>query len=219
MSTQTEPQNAQAADVRSRKGTPTWEIAHLFPQQGQWTEAEYLALDTNRLIELSDGCLEFLPMPTPFHQVLMLFVLDALRGFAKEHNVKGEILPAPLRVRTVERAIREPDIVFVRPERIVDLHRPPNGADLVVEIVSPGEEARERDLQTKRDEYARAGISESWIVDPEAETVTVLALDGESYRVHGEFHKGQSADSVLLAGFALDVSALFAAGRSEESHS
>jgi hypothetical protein len=25
-------------------GTPTWEIAQLFPNQGEWTEAEYLAL-------------------------------------------------------------------------------------------------------------------------------------------------------------------------------
>src|SRR5712692_7578885 len=41
---------------------PTWEIAHLFPDQGTWTEGEYLALDTNHLIELSNGRLEVLPM-------------------------------------------------------------------------------------------------------------------------------------------------------------
>jgi hypothetical protein len=39
----------------------------LFPEQGQWTEGAYLALNTRRMIELSDGCLEVLPVPTIFH--------------------------------------------------------------------------------------------------------------------------------------------------------
>jgi Uma2 family endonuclease len=217
MSTQTE-ETTQAAEVQSKKGTPTWEIAYLYPQQGQWTEAEYLALDTNRLIELSNGCLEFLPMPTPYHQVLMLFVFDQLRQFIAEHNL-GRVLPAPLPIRLWPGQIREPDIAFFKPERLSDLKRQPNGADLVVEVVSPGEEARERDLETKRQEYARAGISEYWIVDPEKEVVTVLTLEGETFRVHGDFKKGQTADSVLLEGFELDVSALFAAGEAGEKKS
>jgi Uma2 family endonuclease len=74
---------------------------------------------------------------------------------------------------------------------------------------------RQRDLIEKRQAYAQAGVSEYWIVDPETETVTVLALDGAEYRVHGEFKSGDSATSVLLPGFAVEVSAVFAAGRGE----
>ena len=51
--------------------------------------------------------------------------------------------------------------------------------DLVVEILSPG--TRRRDLTTKRELYARFGVQEYWIVDPEARTVTVLALVGDKY--------------------------------------
>ena len=43
---------------------PTWEIATLFPNQGQWSEDEYLALNTNRFVEYRDGFMEVLPMPT-----------------------------------------------------------------------------------------------------------------------------------------------------------
>ncbi len=214
MSTQTEVQPAQTAKVRSQKGTPTWEIAYLYPEQGQWTEAEYLALDTNRLIELSNGCLEFLPMPPPLHQLFLLFVLDHLRQYVSERDL-GMVFPSPMAIRLWKGQFREPDIVFLRHERLTDLTRQPNGADLVVEIVSPGEEARKRDLETKRDEYAQAGISEYWIIDPETKTVLILALDGERYREHGNFTKGQSATSVLLPEFALDVSALFAAGQAK----
>ena len=42
----------------SRLGEPTWEMASFYPRQGEWTEADYLALNTNRMVELSDGCLE-----------------------------------------------------------------------------------------------------------------------------------------------------------------
>jgi hypothetical protein len=34
---------------------PVWEIAQLFPGQGQWGEEEYLALTTNHLVEFSQG--------------------------------------------------------------------------------------------------------------------------------------------------------------------
>ncbi len=43
----------------------------------------------------------------------------------------------------------------------------------------------DRDLVEKREEYARAGIPEYWIVDPEQGQITVLALDGTGYAVHG----------------------------------
>jgi hypothetical protein len=46
------------------KGDPAWPVALLFPLQGDWTEEDYLALDTNRMVEFVDGCLEILPMPT-----------------------------------------------------------------------------------------------------------------------------------------------------------
>jgi len=45
---------------QTSKGEPTWEIAYLFPTQGNWTVAEYFALDTNWLVEFSDGVLEVL---------------------------------------------------------------------------------------------------------------------------------------------------------------
>lgn len=37
---------------------PTWDIAHLFPRQGPWSGGEYLSLETNHLVELSDGYTE-----------------------------------------------------------------------------------------------------------------------------------------------------------------
>src|SRR6185503_14466833 len=80
------------------------------------------------------------------------------------------------------------------------------GADLVVEIVSP--DNPERDTREKRADYAEAGILEYWIVDPQEERITVLRLDGDQYTEHGVFHRGESATSALLQGFAVSVDAV-----------
>jgi len=123
------------------------------------------------------------------------------------------VLFAPLPVRLWAGKFREPDILYLRPGRVRDLHGQPEGADLVMEVVSEGAENRDRDLNIKRQEYAAAGIPEYWIVDPQEQRITVLVLDGQSYRVHGEFGPGTQANSVLLPGFAVAVEAVFAAGR------
>lgn len=117
--------------------------------------------------------------------------------------------------------MREPDVLFLRPDRLQKLAQAgnraqPDGADFVLEVVSPGTQNRERDLDVKRREYARAGIAEYWIVDPEHRTITVLTLDGDVYRTAGEYGLTQTASSVLLPGFSVAVQAVFEAGEAIE---
>src|SRR5262245_8400941 len=195
-----------------QRDAPAWDIALLFPHQGHWSEEEYLALNTNQLVELVDGCVEVLPMPTVFHQLIVKFLHRMLDDFVTPLAL-GLALFAPLPVRLWPAHLREPDVLFLRSGRVRDKKKPPDGADLVMEVVSEGEKNRERDLEIKRREYAKAKIPEYWIIDPERQTITVLKLVGEAYQVHGEFSPGQQATSVLLPGFALDVAAVFAAGQ------
>jgi Uma2 family endonuclease len=184
----------------------------LLPLQGEWSEREYLALNSSRLVELSDGCLEVLPMPTVWHQFIMKYLLKMMDAYLETHPV-GAALPAPLPVHLWPGKYREPDIVYLSSERLRNRPRYPEGADLALEIVSEGDEDRRLDLVVKRQEYANAGISENWIVDPQELHFTVLTLEGEAYRLHGIFAPGQRATSVLLPGFEVDVEAAFNAGQ------
>lgn len=59
-------------------GEPVWEIAELFPEQGAWTERQYLSLQTNRLVEFDNGTIEVLPVPTKTHQRVVLFLYEVL---------------------------------------------------------------------------------------------------------------------------------------------
>jgi Uma2 family endonuclease len=65
---------------------------------------------------------------------------------------------------------------------------------------------------TKPAEYAQAGISEYWIVDPEQRKITVWVLDQGQYRLHGKFGLHEAATSVLLSGFQAPVGDVLAAG-------
>jgi Uma2 family endonuclease len=194
-----------------RTREPAWEVARLFPDQGFWDESDYFALsERNRLVEFSDGVVEVLPMPTMYHQVILAFLYRTLLAFVEASDL-GWVLFAPMKVRLRTGRFREPDLLFMLREhadRLGNLFW--DGADLVMEVVS--DQNRDHDLDTKRREYAEAGIAEYWIVDPTERAITVLALEPGAtvYSEHGRFVTGQRATSRLLPGFAVDVAATFA---------
>ncbi len=192
---------------------PAWEIARLFPNQGHWSEQEYLALETNRLVEFTDGHVEVLAMPTMIHQLIVIFLFDALRAFVAPQRL-GKALVAPFRIRLRSGKFREPDVTFMLTQhasRIANEYW--ESADLVMEVVS--DDDRSRDFETKRSDYADAGIPEYWIVDPKLRQITVLTLRGSQYDLHGTFKEGECASSVLLVGFEVDVATAVTQGTQE----
>ena len=176
--------------------------------QGLWTAEQYLALTehTRYLVEFTDGVIEVLPMPTRTHQTILAYLYRIF--FAALQPVGGIVLFSAFRMQIHPDKYREPDLLL-----LLDARDPRNqeaywlGADLVVEIVSPDDPAR--DTVVKRSDYAEAGISEYWIVNPLDETVTVLALAGSAYVEHGVFGRGERASSRLLAGLGVAVSEVF----------
>ncbi|XZE53674.1 Uma2 family endonuclease [Planctomycetaceae bacterium SH139] len=189
---------------------PTWAVAHLFPPQGQWSENDFYALHGNRMIELIDGNLDVLPMPTWLHQLIVKFLVRAVEVASAG---VGEVLDAPLPIRLFEKNIREPDVMYFAPgSEPKDPRGYPTHVDLAMEVVSEGAEAAKRDYEDKRRDYARAGIPEYWIVDPEQQRITVLVLDKTTYRLHGEFTAGQTASGVLLPTLEIEVSRVMQLG-------
>jgi Uma2 family endonuclease len=193
---------------------PAWEVAIVLPPQGRWTEADYLQLteSTNRMVELRNGRIAVLATPTIEHQFIVKFLLRLLDEFVEPAGL-GRVLFAPMPVWLSPENFREPDVTFCFMER----HRLAGGkyyrgVDLAMEVVSDDQKSRQRDYDEKRTDYAAAGVSEYWIVDPRKRLITVLALDGDTYTVHGEFRDGEQATSRLLPGFQVDVAAVFKAG-------
>lgn len=126
------------------------------PRQGQWSEEDYLWLSerVSVLIELTDGSIEVLPMPTDRHQSILLFLYRLF--FAAVELAGGKVLIAPLRLRIRSGKYREPDLLLVRSAR--DMRRQDRfwiGADLVLEVVS--QDKPERDVVEKTPRLRRRG--------------------------------------------------------------
>ena len=192
--------------IPSPNGEPAWEAAYMLPVQGRWSEEDFLKFHTNRMAELVDGRLEILPMPTLKHQRILRWLLGMFEGAAPVGSIT---LFAPLPSRLFPGTIREPDLLYIAPENApgpdVDY---PTHLDIALEIVSPGKDARQRDYEDKRIDYARAGISEYWIVDPIENMVTVLVLQDRIYIEHGIYRIGDVASGLLLPGLSVDVCAM-----------
>ena len=147
----------------------------------QW---DALQLDPTRRWELSEGTLIMSPRPHPSHQR----VSRRLTRLLEDHLPEGLEAVPEIEVTTnasFPPSVRDPDIVVVRNH--VFGQRSPRvlAADvvLVIEIVSAG--SRGTDHVMKLHEYAKAGIANYWIVDPDApahERFLAHVLDGERYR-------------------------------------
>lgn len=145
--------------------------------------------------ELIDGALVVNPAPVSRHQTV-----SSNLGFHLSVHVRAN-RPGWVRnnsgVYIDERTYVIPDIVFIARERqnIIGSTNIEAAPDLVCEILSPS--SRRSDVLTKRSLYARIGVREYWIVDPDAQSVTVLALESGSYVEVAPGNPGEISSRVL----------------------
>lgn len=175
----------------------------------RWTYDELLVElpETNAQIELWDGEFIMSPSPSFFHQELIDRFHDALKSWVRPRDL-GKTCVAPLDMILTKNTVAQPDVLFVAKDRLgIIQDRVRGAADLVAEVISPG--SRQRDRIEKRDLYEQHGIKEYWMIDPDAQTVEVLWLDGGEYRLAGRWRPGETAQSRLLEGFTVPVRSLF----------
>ena len=148
------------------------------------------------------------PAPLFRHQVVLANLNDALRAFARAHDL-GVVVFAPLDVHLTPSDVFQPDLVFVsaaHADRIGadGVHGAP---DLVAEVLSRS--TAYLDLTRKRDAYEAAGVAEYWIVDPERRVVEVLTNGPNGFVRHDRTDGHGLVRSAVLDGFSLDVARLF----------
>ena len=105
----------------------------------------------------------------------------------------------------------QPDLLFVSAARegIITDANIQGAPDLVVEILSPSTESRDRGY--KRELYARHGVSEFWLVDPDARSIEVLLLNAGEYESGGNYGSEDTLTSPTLQGFELSLAEIFGA--------
>ena len=155
-------------------------------------------LDEDTFAEWEDGKVVLMSPASLRHQLILSFLLTLLGQFV-QHRAAGIVVPAPFPMHLAQiRRGREPDLLFVATANLTRLTETQlkGPADLVVEIVSP--ESQTRDRKVKFREYALAGVPEYWLIDPLVHTVEVFWLAGEGdYRPVAADATGRMCSKVL----------------------
>lgn len=165
--------------------------------------------DGNRY-ELIEGELFVSRAPRLPHQLVLQYLQVSLYNYLQTHSV-GILVPGAGAMFSEYDAVI-PDLVFVRNERwnkIVENDRFVGAPDLVIEILSPGKENRDRDLLVKRQLYSKYGVEEYWIVDTENQLVLIFRLQGQTLEEVAKLSDEQEITTPLLPGFRLPVRAIF----------
>jgi Uma2 family endonuclease len=179
------------------------------PHAPPLTVAEYRNLpETGPRYQLIEGDLYMAPAPTRFHQDISRNLQGALDRYL-EANPVGILYNAPFDVYLTDLDVFQPDLLVVRNEnRSILTEAGAEGApDFAIEILSP--KTRQLDLVNKKRVYARLGVKELWIIDPDLETVNVYRFEENASEPVQIARFGERLAASILPGFNLAVDAVF----------
>lgn len=172
---------------------------------------EYLALPDDGIIEWVEGeVIRHMPA-TESHQAIVGLLFALLRDYVNVFDL-GRVILAPFIVKLWPAGpAREPDILFIRQDRLSSLssHQFDGGPNLVVEIVSPGSVTIDR--VDKFREYERAGVGEYWIIDPrrQKQQADFYVRDEQGHFAPIDIDDDGRYTSTLLPGFRLPIAWLW----------
>ena len=177
------------------------------------TEAEFVEwCDDKTCAEWVDGEVILMSPVSINHDDLFGYLFGLMNIFV-QHQDLGIVLTEPVHVRfATQRRRRSPDIFFIAEARrsIIQPNHIEGSPDLIVEIVSPDDPAR--DWRDKYLEYERAGVREYWIVDPASKIVEAYTLNRQK-RYQRLLEREGAICSKVLKGFYLKAAWLFAEKR------
>lgn len=176
----------------------------------RFTYEDYAALpDNGKRYQLVEGDLVMSPSPSLRHQHIVMRLGSSLHAHALQRGL-GTVYSAPTDVIMAEDEVYQPDLVFVSNAngRMLQPDAIHGAPDLCVEILS--QHNRKIDLQVKRKSYARHGVLEYWIVDPDADTLTVYALQDDPETPLRTLGPSDALSSALLPGLDLELAPIFA---------
>jgi Uma2 family endonuclease len=141
--------------------------------------------DDGKRYEIIDGVLYVSPAPVPLHQRVLRALFLVLNRHVTRHQL-GEVFFAPIGIVLEVPSAVQPDLVFIgeRQGDIVKEKAVFGAPDLLVEVLSPSSERRDRSL--KRRTYERCGVAHYWVVDPRRRRLHAWRAEGGRYVVDAE---------------------------------
>ena len=172
------------------------------------TEDYRLLPDSGPRYQLVEGELYMSPAPNRYHQVISRNIEFMLLKYLEAHPL-GELYHAPFDVYLSEHDVFQPDVVFVKKENFGALTDAgvEGTPDFVAEILSPSNAYL--DKKPKLRVYARTGVRELWLADPETRVVHVYRLQVDAQKPAATYTEGDTFSSPHFPGLTIRVIEIF----------
>jgi Uma2 family endonuclease len=160
--------------------------------------------DDDHRYELVDGRVIRMSPPGSRHALLITRLAVVLTQHVEPNDLGLVLSSGGFKLRTGPDTVREPDVAFVRRDRIPAGGVPagfwPGPPDLAIEIRSPGD--RSSAIQAKVAEYLARGVRLVWVIDAQRQQVKSYRPDAPP-AVHGIDDILDAPD--VVPGFSCDV--------------
>ncbi|HEY4322636.1 MAG TPA: Uma2 family endonuclease [Mucilaginibacter sp.] len=179
-----------------------------------YTYADYLKWTFDERLELIKGKIfKMSPAPGSVHQRLSLRLGRWVGNYLEGKSC--EVFTAPFDVRLPRRSVNDkeiitviqPDVCVICDGKKVDEKGCLGAPDIVVEILSPGNNKKE--LQNKYEVYEESGVLEYWIIHPLEKTFLRYTLTENHFKPSRLLTIGDEVTTTILPGFVLNLDKLF----------
>ncbi len=180
-----------------------------------YTYADYLQWKFKERIELIKGRIfKMSPAPSSYHQEIVVEITRVFANYLKGKPCK--VYSAPFDVRLTKKlllnedviTVVQPDICVICDRSKIDKRGCIGAPDIVVEILSPGNNKTE--LQNKYEVYEENGVQEYWIVSPQDKTFLKYTLNNEGKYVASRLlTSGSEVSTPILPDFVLNLEEVF----------
>ncbi|GMQ24005.1 Uma2 family endonuclease [Algoriphagus sp. oki45] len=184
-------------------------------EYGLYSYADYLTWKINDMMELIRGKAYKWAAAAPgmSHQKVSVRLTYLLHEHLK--SKKCQVFHAPFDVRLPVKSIKnkdidtvlQPDLCVICDESKLDEAGCIGAPDLVVEILSPGNNRKE--LKLKYEVYEESGVKEYWIIHPNEQTLLIYTLINGKYQPSHLYTSGDEVESKWVEGFRLNLSEIF----------
>ncbi|WP_339698002.1 Uma2 family endonuclease [Algoriphagus aquimarinus] len=186
-----------------------------FTEYGVYSYADYLTWEIDEMVELIKGKVfrSAAAAPRMKHQKIVLRLGSELLQFLDKKTCDVFIAPFDVRLPVKSRknedifTVVQPDVCVVCDGTKLDDAGCFGAPDLIVEVLSPGNNKKE--LQNKYEVYEESGIQEYWIISPYEETLMINKLINGKYVPSRLFTRGDIVKSDCITGFEVDLEEFF----------
>ncbi len=184
-------------------------------EYGTYSYADYLTWQLDEMVEVIKGRLfKMNAAPKRVNQKVSGKVFN--KFFTHLEGKKCEVYEAPFDVRLPVKSrknediftVVQPDICVICDKSKLDDAGCIGAPDLIVEILSPGNNRKE--LKDKYEVYEESGVQEYWIIHPHEQTLLIYTLTDGKYVPSRLFTSGDIVSSECIDGFVLDLTYVFA---------